>query len=238
MTKNSCLRERRIFRKGYTDASIRTIAQNAGVSTSTIYTRYSDKEGLFRFLVEPAAKGLKELLRQSFSDFSSLTGHEQNEKFMEYSDRGFEAVIAYIYEYFSEFKLLITGAPGNYYQEFLEGLVQLDTDCTKKFLIQVGSKALAEGRVTDGFLHVVSSAFYSGIFEVVIHDMPMKEAKNYINELRTFLWEWLERILPKIGKKVQRKCKKQKNFVWTKADGYTVLFVNAERGQRYAQTLR
>jgi len=48
-------------------------------------------------------------------------------------------------------------------------------------LIQVGSKALAEGRVTDGFLHVVSSAFYSGIFEVVIHDMPMEEAKNYIN---------------------------------------------------------
>ena len=102
------------------------------------------------------------------------------------SDRGFEAVIAYIYEYFSEFKLLITGAPGNYYQEFLEGLVELDTNCTKKFLIQVGSKALAEGRVTDGFLHVVSSAFYSGIFEVVIHDMPMEEAKNYINELRAF----------------------------------------------------
>ena len=106
--------------------------------------------------MEPAANGLKELLRQSLSGFSSLTEREQNEKFMEYSDRGFEAVIAYIYEYFSEFKLLITGAPGNYYQEFLEGLVQLDTDCTKKFLIQVGSKALAEGRVTDGFLHVVS----------------------------------------------------------------------------------
>ena len=95
-------------------------------------------------------------------------------------------LIAYIYEYFSEFKLLITGAPGNYYQEFLEGLVELDTNCTKKFLIQVGSKTLAEGRVTDGFLHVVSSAFYSGIFEVVIHDMPMEEAKNYINELRAF----------------------------------------------------
>ena len=154
----SCAKEE-FLEKGYTDASIRTIAQNAGVSTSTIYTRYSDKEGLFRFLVEPVAKGLKELLRQSLSDFSSLTGHEQNEKFMEYSDRGFEAVIAYIYEYFSEFKLLITGAPGNYYQEFLEGLVEL---------------------------HVVSSAFYSGIFEVVIHDMPMEEAKNYINELRAF----------------------------------------------------
>ena len=105
---------------------------------------------------------------------------------LRHSDRGFEEMIAYIYEYFFEFKLLITRAPGNYYQEFLEGLVELDTDCTKKFLIQVKSKALAEGRITDGFLHVVSSAFYSGIFEVVIHDMPMEEAKNYINELRAF----------------------------------------------------
>ena len=79
----ACAKEE-FLEKGYTDASIRTIAQNAGVSTSTIYTRYSDKEGLFRFLVEPVAKGLKELLRQSFSDFSSLTGHEQNEIFMEF----------------------------------------------------------------------------------------------------------------------------------------------------------
>ena len=54
--------------------------KNAGVSTSTIYTRYSDKEGLFRFLVEPAANGLKELLRQSLNGFSSLTECEQNEK--------------------------------------------------------------------------------------------------------------------------------------------------------------
>ena len=161
----ACAKEE-FLEKGYTDASIRTIAQNAGVSTSTIYTRYSDKEGLFRFLVEPAANGLKELLRQSLNGFSSLTEHEQNEKIMEYSDRGFEGVIAYIYEYFSEFKLLITRAPENYYQDFLEGLVELDTGCTKKFLIQAGSKALAEGRITDGFLHVVSSAFYLSLIHI------------------------------------------------------------------------
>lgn len=79
MTRKFLPVRKKNFRKGYTDASIRTIAQNAGVSTSTIYTRYSDKEGLFRFLVEPAANGLKELLRQSLSGFSSLTEREQNE---------------------------------------------------------------------------------------------------------------------------------------------------------------
>ena len=85
-------------------------------------------------------------------------------KIMEYSDRGFEGVELHIsMMYFSEFKLLITRAPGNYYQDFLEGLVELDTGCTKKFLIQAGSKALAEGRITDGFLHVCFQCFYSGI---------------------------------------------------------------------------
>ena len=181
----SCAKEE-FLEKGFTDASIRTIAQNAGVSTSTIYTRYSDKEGLFRFLVDPVSTGLKNLLQQSLGEFSSLPGNEQSKKFVEYSDRGFEAVIAYIYKYFSEIKLLITGAPGNYYQEFLESIVKLDTDCTKKFLVQVGSKALTEGRITEGFLHVVSSAFYSGVFEIVIHDMPMEEARKYVNELRIF----------------------------------------------------
>lgn len=181
----SCAKEE-FLEKGFTDASIRTIAQNAGVSTSTIYTRYSDKEGLFRFLVDPVSTGLKNLLQQSLDEFSSLPGNEQRERFIEHSDRGFEAVIAYIYEHFYEIKLLITGAPGNYYQEFLESIVKLDTDCTKKFLVQVGSKALMEGRITEGFLHVVSSAFYSGVFEIVIHDMPMEEARKYVNELRIF----------------------------------------------------
>ncbi len=181
----ACAKEE-FLKKGYADASLRTIAQNADVSTSTIYTRYLDKEGLFRFLVEPSAKGLKDLIGRSLSEFTTLSGSEQSEKMTEYSDKGFEETVPYIYEHFDEFKLLVTGAPGNYYQEFLESLVELDTACMKSFLLRTGSKAMQDGRITDGFLHVVSSAFYSGIFEVVIHDMPMEEARNYINELRAF----------------------------------------------------
>ena len=56
----ACAKEE-FLEKGYTDASIRTIAQNAGVSTSTIYTRDSDKEGLLRFLVEAAKAIIKQL---------------------------------------------------------------------------------------------------------------------------------------------------------------------------------
>lgn len=172
--------------KGFNEASLRTIAQNAGVSTSTIYTRYSDKEGLFRFLVEPAVDGMKKFIYQALKGFDNLTNEEQKEQHKEYSDGGFPGLVDLLYNYFNEFKLMITCSPNTFYHDFLESLVELDIECTRKFLKNVGSKAYAEGRITDGFLHVVSSAFYSGLFEVIIHDMPREEAESYINELRNF----------------------------------------------------
>ena len=42
--------------KGYVEASLRTIAMEAGTTTGSIYSRYGGKEGLFSALVEPAAR--------------------------------------------------------------------------------------------------------------------------------------------------------------------------------------
>ena len=61
--------KKEFLEKGFAEASLRTIAQNAGVSTSTIYTRYSDKEGLFRFLVEEASAQLLEYVSISLNGF-------------------------------------------------------------------------------------------------------------------------------------------------------------------------
>ena len=172
--------------KGFSDASLRTIAKNAGVSTSTIYTRYLDKEGLFRFLVEPASSAMISYVKSSLEGFESLPDQVQVEHRQDISDQGFTVLVDMIYQNFDQFKLLVTCAPTNFYHEFLEQIVALDIQCMHKFLTAAHCRAYADGEITDGFLHVVSSAFYSGIFEVVIHDMPRKEAENYISQLRKF----------------------------------------------------
>ena len=178
--------KKEFLEKGFTEASLRTISQNAGVSTSTIYTRYTDKEGLFRFIVDPVAEGFKNLLTQSLYDFSSLPKSEQGKKMKDYADKGFSSVLSFVFSHFEEFRLLVTCGPDNSYQDFLESIVEIDSSYMKNYLIQIKSKALRTGRITDGFLHVVSSGFYSGLFEVVIHNMPYEEAKNYLKELRIF----------------------------------------------------
>lgn len=55
--------------KGYVEASLRTIAMEAGTTTGSIYSRYGGKEGLFSALVEPAARELRKSLKMSRRNF-------------------------------------------------------------------------------------------------------------------------------------------------------------------------
>ena len=121
--------------KGFAEASLRTIAQKAGVSTSTIYTRYSDKEGLFRFLVEEAAAKMVGYVSASLNDFEHLDKAAQRADYREYADRGFSGLIDILYDYFDEFQLIVKCSPSGYYQKFLESLVKLDAASTRNFLL-------------------------------------------------------------------------------------------------------
>lgn len=64
--------KKEFLEKGYTDASLRTIAQEAGTSTSSIYTRFKDKEGLFEAIVGPAASQMKEMFLEIQENFHGL----------------------------------------------------------------------------------------------------------------------------------------------------------------------
>ena len=178
--------EAEFLENNYNDVSLRTIAKKAGVSTSTFYTRYGDKEGLFRFLVEPVIEDLLKLLSNKFAAFDTLSGQEKAEQHTDYSGDGISNLINFIYDHFNIFKILIMNSPGNMYQDFIEKLVELDVNCMKGFLQDTGNVAYKEGRITEGFMHVVSTGYYSGIFEIVIHDMPKEEAISYIKELSYF----------------------------------------------------
>ena len=172
--------------KGYENASLRVIAQNANLSTSTIYTRFKDKEGLFRAVVSPCADSLLSYMQKNLQSFQTLSDGDMVKERVSYEDEGFSGFMDIFYENFDEFKLLVKCSTNDLYREFLEKAVSLDVECTKNFLKAAKSKAYLDGRLTDGFIHVVSSAFYSGIFEIAVHDMKRDEAEKYVSELRNF----------------------------------------------------
>ena len=157
---------------GYENASLRIIAEKAGSSKGAIYIRYPDKESLYRSLVQPAADGFCELLQSVLSGFTTMPGNEQTQQMLRYSNDGFPKVVDYLYDHFDEFKLLLTSGENSVYQEFIHRVVELDTECTAKYIEASGNDAITSGRLTPELNHLLSSAFYTGMFEVIIHDMP------------------------------------------------------------------
>ena len=100
-----CAKEEFLSR-GFLDASLRTIAQEAETSTGSIYTRFGDKEGLFRALAEPVVDEFKAMFRKVQEDFHQFPEEEQRAEMGQYTARHQEDLLDYIYDHFDVFRLL------------------------------------------------------------------------------------------------------------------------------------
>lgn len=157
--------------KGYVDASLRTIAMEAGTTTGSIYSRYGGKEGLFSALVEPAAREFTEIFEDVQKKFHAMESEMQTESLDEYSRNGMIQLVEYMYNHFEEFNLLVNCSYGTKFQNFVEHLVDIETDYTYKYMEAVGLK-FKEGRpLTKDFMHIMNTALFESFFEVVRHNM-------------------------------------------------------------------
>ncbi len=183
--------QKEFLEKGYNDASLRNIAKMADVSTSTMYTRFGDKEGMFEYLISPTEK-LPIFLEKVLNDYFSMNVEAQQEHYRETGNIGFDEIINMIYTDYPAYKLLVSCSPGDTYKKYLEQITAIDVKYTLLYLKENNSKTLREGSINEGFCQVVSTAFYSALFHCVEHDMSIEDAKKYITELRSFYgrgWE-------------------------------------------------
>ena len=180
-----CAKEE-FLENGFERASIRTIANNANTSTSSIYVRFTDKENLFRSLVDPVANGFIERLQIGLHGFDNMAKEDQQKHRNTCAKQGSLDLIDYIYDNFDYFKILIMSGEYKLYQEFLHNIVDMDVKYTISHIETTGNDAIVSGRLDTDFAHVLSVAFYSGFFEIIIHNMKKEDAKKHIERLRKF----------------------------------------------------
>lgn len=171
---------------GYTDASLRTIAARAGTSTNSIYVRFKDKEGLFEAIVRPAVDGIMKIfcdIQEAFHEFDAET---QRARVNDYSFNGMEMMLDYMYEHFDEFRLLLDASYGTKFQNFVDELTRIEVEYTYKYMEATGCPGVEAGEVTEEFLHIVTTAYFEGMFEVIRHGMDRETAGKYILMLERY----------------------------------------------------
>lgn len=181
---------------GYTEASLRTIAAAADTSTNSIYVRFHDKEGLFCAIVEPVVNGMMELFIKIQESFHQKDSADQASEVTEYSVNGMDTLIDYIYDHLDEFRLLLDASYGTRFHNFVDALVRIEVEYTYKYMEAVGYPRQLNDTATETVLHMVTTAQFEGIFEVVRHNMDRADAKKYIELLGRYHHSGFEALFP------------------------------------------
>ncbi len=178
--------KKEFLEKGYRDASLRTIAAEANTSTNSIYVRFKDKEGLFEAIVGPVLNGLIDIFNSYQENFHSFDSETQRKCVNEYSFEGMDKLLDYMYDNFDEFLLLLDASHGTRFQNFIDELTRIEVEYTYKYIECVGLSKGEMSEITEDFVHIVTTAYFEGVFEVIRHRMDRETAGKYIGMLERY----------------------------------------------------
>lgn len=187
--------------KGFLNASLRNIVKNAGVTTGAFYRYYDSKQALFSALVDEHAKYVLDLFNNTVDDFEKLPGDTQTEQMLDTSSFCLAKLLDYVYDHYDAFKLLVKCAEGTSYADFTHQLVVREVDSTYTYMKTLTKMGYELEPLNKNLVHIIASGLFAGIFEVVVHDMPKKEAKEYLAQFHRFYSAgWSELLNIKFGK--------------------------------------
>jgi len=172
--------------KGFKNASLRSIAQKAGVTTGAIYGYYPDKAALFGALVSEPAEQLRNWYASVQHEFDAFTAQHKEQRMHDYTSNALDKFMNYIYDNFDAFKLVVCHSAGTEYEFYIDSLLEIEIEHTKRFINAMGSLGHNITIIEDDMNHILSSAFYYGIFETVAHSMPRERALEYVRILNKF----------------------------------------------------
>ncbi len=152
---------------GYKNASLRSIAREAGVTTGAFYGYYKSKGDVFDDIVAPHADYLRKLFEPASDDSYSDFGKSRLAK-----------LIVYTFDNIDGVRLLVSGSEGTSYYDFFHELTELMVEGLKPYCKDLN----------EDFVHSLISGLFASYCELVYHDAGRCQAGTAMNTL----WQFYE----------------------------------------------
>ena len=189
-----CTKEE-FMEKGFEGASMRAIAERAGYTTGMLYGRFADKSQLFRELVSAAADRLFGYFSGVEDAFAAFPADRQYREMHSYVGVKVDVMMDIIYDNFDAFKLIVCKSAGSGYEYYIDQMIEIETKNTMRFIRALNEAGIPINEVRADLSHMLSSAMFNGIFEVVAHDLPREEAKHYVVQVEEFFNAGWDKLL-------------------------------------------
>lgn len=175
---------------GFLNAQLKTICDDAGITTGALYKRYKSKEELFEALVKNALKDIYECVASKGKiDLSNIS----NEKLIAAWTMTYDGIIEWMrfcFERYDAFVLLVRCAEGtqfaNFRHEFCADMTEIDYD----WLVELQQRGLCRKDVDKRELHLLLTAYWEAYYEPFVHGYSWEELEQHAAIMcRFFDWK-------------------------------------------------
>lgn len=163
------------LQNGFEKASLKTICENAGITTGALYKRYKGKEDLFCAVVQETLDAIDAFVaHKTLIHADALT----DDQLIKAWDMGGDAMMkwyVFLHERRNGFILLISRAAGTRYANFQHDWVDVMTKESYAYYCEAYKRGLTKTEITSIELHIMLTAFWSTIYEPFIHGYTWEE---------------------------------------------------------------
>ncbi len=187
--------KRHFLRDGLDGASLRSIVKDAGLTTGAFYKYFPTKESMFDALIDPYVEHIYQIYDDVLLEFEELSHQEQTDHMAAFSEEGIEQIVDYVYDNYDSFRLLLKCGDSGKYADFIHGMVKREMQSTIRYMNTMRKAGIDIPLIDESLLHMVTTGFFSSVFQIIEHDMDMKTAKVNIAQLKEFQTGGWERLL-------------------------------------------
>lgn len=163
---------------GYSDASIRNIANNAEISLGNIYRYFTNKEALYFAVINPFLDSIKQVIEHDIV----FEGCDMKEA----SDILVEFLVKH-----SDELLIIRKGNSVHYEVFINYLVESISGKIKE-MMKESFPQIDEKIKNANFYDAIAEGFLTSLFKVLSKDVSLEVQKRNVRELVTFFFGRME----------------------------------------------
>ncbi|MEL3907092.1 MAG: TetR/AcrR family transcriptional regulator [Treponema sp.] len=185
------------FEKGFAEASVRSIAQRAGVTTGALYNLFKNKNSIFEALVGTVFDKFMELAQHRTTPENCGYNMKTSDLslIIEVSRMRFLSMVDFFFGNWEAMKLIVCCSKGSSYEHIFDTAIHFAEQETIYWLEYDGIKI---NRRIRFFIHVMVSSHFENLKEIFYHDLTKQEAVEYVLDFNIYHcagWKyyWMEK---------------------------------------------
>lgn len=174
--------------KGYERASMKSVADEVGMTSAALYRHFANKQDMFAALVQPVVDAIQEWTRSHTQMSVEAVNVSEISQIWDFDSGISDArlVLDVLYDMPEVSVLLLFRSAGTPYESFLHDIVESSTDSMMSFVELCRNQGYPAKDMARDEMHMLVTAYTTAMVQPLEHGYSRQEAERYLRLMMEF----------------------------------------------------